>query len=252
MPVSLSPIRFALPVLLVLAGCAAAPTDGSVNDPNEVWNRQVHEFNKDIDTAVLRPLGQAAADLPMEIRMPVVNFAGNAGLPGAVVNGILQADVEGATVNTLRFLVNSTVGVFGLFDPATAIGLTEHETDFGQTLAVWGIPEGAYVEAPFFGPSTQRDSFGRLVDTLINPLDGLVGRPELTGWVLPARIADRLIDRGQLGGTLDSILYDSADSYAQARLIYLQNRRFELGETAADAYLDPYADTYIDPNEALE
>jgi phospholipid-binding lipoprotein MlaA len=238
---------------LTVAGCTPAPQGGGVNDPYEAMNRQIHEFNKDLDQALLRPAGQAAAQLPVEIRQPIINFSDNAGLPGAVVNNLLQADIGGATTNTLRFLINSTVGVFGLLDPAGAIGVAEVDTDFGETLAVWGVPEGAYLELPGLGPSTERDAAGRLVDFLIDPLDGLARDLEATDvarWSTPALVAEQVIERGLFGDTLDSILYESADSYAQTRLIYLQNRRFEVGEAAGDAYVDPYAaDAYIDPYE---
>ncbi len=155
-------------------------------------------------------------------------FSENVGLPGAVLNNLLQGDIEGITRNTLRFVINSTVGVLGLFDPPAHIGIDEVETDFGETLAVWGIPEGAYVELPFLGPSTERDAVGRLVDIVIDPLDG-VGSAPMSDYGTAARVADIVIDRGDFGDTLDSVLYESADSYAQSRLFYLQNRRFELG-----------------------
>lgn len=248
--------------LVALAACTPAPPGGGMNDPFEATNRSVHEFNKDVDRAVLRPAGQAAAALPEAIRIPIVNFSNNADLPGAVLNNVLQGNVGGAVQNTMRFIINSTVGVLGLADPAGAIGLTEVETDFGETLAVWGVPEGAYVELPVLGPSTERDAVGTIVDFVIDPIDGVglnrlghgvMGRYDTTSWV-----AEQIIDRGVFGGTVDSILYESADSYAQTRLLYLQNRRFELGETGGDGYLDPYAggsaadETYIDPYEASQ
>jgi phospholipid-binding lipoprotein MlaA len=236
---------------LALAACSPAPPGGAVNDPYESVNRQIHEFNKDLDTALLRPAGQFAASLPVEIREPVVNFSDNAGLPGAVINNLLQGDIGGAGTNTMRFLINSTVGVFGLLDPAGGLGLDEVDTDFGETLAVWGVPEGAYLELPGLGPSTERDAAGRLVDILIDPLDSVADAWDATdvaGLSTPALVAEQVIDRGMFGDTLDSILYESADSYAQTRLIYLQNRRFDVGQTAGDTYVDPYAaDAYIDP-----
>lgn len=246
--------------LVTISACTAPPPGGGINDPYEPANRAVHEFNKGLDTALLRPAGQVAAQLPEAVRIPVGNFADNVGLPGTVVNNLLQGDIGGAAQNTLRFIVNSTVGVLGLADPAGGIGLTEVETDFGATLAVWGVPEGAYVELPFLGPSTERDAAGEIVDRLIDPLAGLglnaaLGDGAMERYGLAARAGDLVIERGMFGGTLDSVLYDSADSYAQTRLLYLQNRRFELGETGAgvDPYADgaatdPYAaDAFIDP-----
>lgn len=236
-------LLFVLPVLL--AGCSVAPPGAEINDPYEPFNRQVHAFNKTVDQAVLRPLSRGTATVPGGFTQPVVNFSNNAGLPGTVVNNLLQADIGGAATNTLRFIVNTTVGVLGLADPAGAIGLREVETDFGATLAVWGVPEGAYLELPGFGPSTERDAAGRVVDFVLDPLDRLDWVPrEMQEYSFPTKVAEQVIERGALGDTFDEILYESADSYAQARLIYLQNRRFELGQTqpAEDYYFDPYED----------
>lgn len=233
-------------LLLTLAACSAAPAGTGIQDPYEGFNRQVHDFNKGLDEAVLRPLARGAQEAPEFVTRPVANFSRNAGLPGAVVNNLLQGDVGGAAVNTLRFVLNTTVGVLGLADPAGAIGLAEVETDFGETLAVWGVPEGAYLELPGFGPSTARDAAGRAVDFLIDPLDALGEVPDpVRDLAFPAKVAEQVIERGEMAGLLDEILYGSADSYAQARLIYLQNRRFELGEAADDAtvYFDPYAES---------
>lgn len=227
--------------LLGVAACTPVPMDGGINDPYESTNRRVHEFNKGLDQAFLRPAGQVADAAPMEVTQPVSNFADNVGLPGMVLNGFLQGDIGGAATNTMRFLINTTIGVGGLFDPAGGIGLHEDSTDFGETLAVWGVPEGAYVELPVFGPSTERDAVGTLVDFVIDPL-GRVGTPPQVEYGVYGRVADLAIDRGALGAVYDDILYNSADSYAQTRLAYLQNRRFELGEAPpAEADIDPFA-----------
>ena len=226
--------------MALLAGCSVAPEGADFHDPYEATNRQIHAFNKSLDSAFVRPGGQVSVSLPEAISGPVLNFSDNVSLPGMVLNGVLQADVEGVVRNSLRFIINSTVGLGGFFDPAGAIGVTEKTTDFGETLYVWGVPEGAYLELPLLGTSTQRDALGEVADILLNPLD-FVGTPNQLKYGTYARIAEQVIDRGNIGDTIDSVLYESADSYAQARLIYLQNRRFELGQEAVDAYIDPYA-----------
>lgn len=228
-------------VLLSVTGCAAPPPGAALNDPFESTNRRIHDFNVGLDRAVLRPAGQLANKAPEFVTGPVVNFSNNVSLPGMVVNNVLQGDIGGTVTNTMRFLLNSTVGVLGLFDPAGAIGITEEKTDFGETLAVWGVSEGPYVELPLLGPSTARDAVGEIVDFAMNPLDRVGLQPQID-YGTYARVGEVIIDRGAFGDTLDSVLYDSADGYAQARLIYLQNRRFDLGETAADGYIDPYAE----------
>lgn len=242
-----NPIRSlaGMALLVLTAACVAAPEGQDVFDPYEDFNRDVHAFNTALDQAVLRDAGQVAEALPEELTRPVMNFSNNVSLPGMVVNGLLQGDVPGAATNIMRFLINSTVGVLGLADPAGVIGLEEQDTDFGETLAVWGVPEGAYLELPLFGPSTQRDAVGRIVDIALDPLDRL-GVPAFDDYGTATRIAEQVIERGQLGSTLDDILYGSADGYAQARLIFLQNRRFELGQTGAETadtdFVDPFED----------
>lgn len=225
-----------------LMACTAPQPGVEINDPFEETNRQVHSFNKGLDRAVLRPAGQVAAAVPDELTSRVTNFADNVGLPGMVANGLLQGDIGGSATNTMRFLINTTVGIGGLFDPAGAIGLAEETTDFGETLAVWGVPEGAYIELPVLGPSTERDAAGTFVDLIFDPLEKVGTVPQLD-YGTGARVADLAITRGTFMDTFDSVLYESADSYAQARLAYLQNRRFELGQEApAVAEIDPFSD----------
>jgi len=230
---------------IAIAGLVActAPTPGAeFNDPFEETNRVVHNFNKGLDRVALRPAGQIAAATPVEITEPISNFADNVGLPGMVVNGLLQGDIGGMGTNTMRFLINTTVGVGGLFDPAGAIGLTEDTTDFGETLAVWGVSEGAYMELPVFGPSTERDAVGTIVDLLMDPLQSVGTAPQIAAGT-GSRVADIAITRGNFMDTFDSVLYESADSYAQARLAYLQSRRFALGEQPpATTAIDPFSD----------
>lgn len=230
--------------LLTLSACSVAPDGVTVHDPYEGLNRQVHAFNKSVDEQIFGQIssGDGPAIDP-ELTQPVVNFADNVGLPGMVVNGILQGDIGGAGTNAMRFVLNTTVGFLGLFDPAGAIGLAEEETDFGETLAVWGAPEGAYLELPILGPSTERAFAGRIVDILIDPLKS-VGTPIQNEYATIGKIAGRVVKRDQFGDTIDSVLRDSADSYAQQRLIYLQNRRFELGTTPESDSVDPYADLF--------
>ena len=231
----------------VLGACAPAPQEGGINDPYETTNRKVHAFNKSVDENVFGAFGGdgTGAGISPVLTDRVVRFAQNTGGPSLVLNGILQGDVEGASVNTMRFLLNTTVGVLGLFDPAAAIGLPEQDTDFGETLAVWGVPEGAYLELPVLGPSTERRLAGRIIDWVINPLDK-VGTVEQKDYGTIAKIGARVIKAGDASGAIDSVLNDSADSYAALRLIYLQNRRDDLGTTPPEDAVDPYDDLYGD------
>lgn len=236
------PLTFVL-ALGVLAGCAGGAdrdlNDG-ISDPYETGNRKVHRFNRGLDKALVRPAARGYTSvLPDEIEDSVGNFATNLGTPSVAVNSLLQGDLRGTGISVARFLVNSTLGIGGLGDAATDFGIPKHDTDFGETLYKWGVAEGAYVELPALGPSTQRDAAGKVVDLFTNPLSYVVDSPE-SFYGTAASVAARLGDRGRYSDTIDSILYDSADSYAQARLIYLQNRRFELGAEDQSSEIDPF------------
>lgn len=233
----------ALALALALAACGPAPAPQGINDPYEKENRATHAFNVALDRNVVKPLSQGMGTGP--VSRGISNFAGNLGTPRDVVNNLLQVRVGRATHNTLRFAINSTIGLAGLFDPATAMGVGEKKTDFGETLHVWGVPEGAYVEVPFIGPSTQRDALGSVVDLALDPMNYLLPRPESYVGTM-TKLAAKLGDRGRYSATVDSILYESADSYLQARLLYLQNRRYQLGQTSGESasFEDPYEDPY--------
>jgi len=232
---------------LALSGCATADIasrDAGFNDPFEPRNRDVHAFNKGVDRVVLRPASQVYGTVvPGPVRGGIGNFADNLGLPAAVVNNLLQGRIEPAGKNTFRFLVNSTFGLGGFLDPATDMGLTEESTDFGETLHVWGAGEGVYLEMPLRGPTTMRDTVGTVVDVFLDPVGAAIDSPEAQ-YVLGAKALSLVGDRYRYSDTIDSLLYESADSYSQARLLYLQNRRFELGTEAESNSYDPYNDPY--------
>lgn len=233
----------ALVLALSLTACGPGqdrdPADG-INDPYESGNRNVHQFNKGLDRALVRPAARGYTSiLPDEVEDRVSDFARNLGEPSVVVNSLLQGDLRGAGTSTVRFVMNSTLGIFGLIDAASEFGIEAHETDFDETLFTWGVGEGAYVELPALGPSTQRHTAGRVVDLFTNPLSYVVGTPEAY-YGTAASVAARLGDRGRFTDTIDAILYESADSYAQARQIYLQNRRFTLGDEQETVEIDPF------------
>ena len=241
-------MKMSAPILiatLFLGACSPAPQGVSVHDPYEAQNRRTHAFNKSFSDTLSGPAGDPVRAIPPELSARVIDFSDNVSLPGMVVNGVLQGDLDGAISNSVRFLINTTVGILGLFDPADAMGIPEQETDFGETLAVWGLPEGAYLELPLLGPTTERAFFGRIVDALIDPLDA-VGTQEQIDYGTVGKVAGRVIKITQAGDTIDSVLNDSADSYAQLRLIYLQNRRFELGTTPPEDAVDPYDEIFGD------
>lgn len=242
---SLSVPQLAFSLVFGLAACGPAPAPQGINDPYETENRATHAFNVALDRNIIKPMSAGLGSGGGPVSEGIGNFADNLGTPGDVVNNLLQVRVGQATHNTLRFAINSVIGLGGIFDPATAMGVTEKKTDFGETLHVWGVDEGAYVELPLLGPSTQRDALGSVVDLALDPMNYLLPRPESYVGTM-AKLAAKLGDRGRYSATVDSILYDSADSYIQARLLYLQNRRYELGQTSGEfaSFEDPYEDPY--------
>lgn len=233
---------FAVLAAATLAACAptsqAVSPDG-INDPYEIGNRKVHAFNKRLFG---KGNGTYARVVPQEFQMIIHNVADNLSMPQVAVNSLLQGDLNGAGVATYRFAVNSTIGIAGIIDATGEFGGPEHDTDFGETLHVWGVGEGAYLELPVLGPSTQRDTAGRVVDLFTDPLGYALQSPDkyaLTG----IKLAEKLGKGSRRSDTISDLLNDSADSYAQARLIYLQKRRYELGgkADALPVYEDPYA-----------
>lgn len=238
-------------VCLLLAACAGTPGADGINDPYEATNRSVHGFNRGLDRALVGPAAKGfGSAVPQPVQRVVGNVADTLDIPGDVANDLLQFNLGDAAQNTLRLAVNLTMGVAGLFDASTAIGLPGKPTDFGETLHVWGVGEGVYVELPIVGPSTARDAAGTVVDVVLNPVRLALPKKEAMAATV-VKLFARLGDRDRYAETVDSILYESADSYAQARLLYLQNRRFELGQggeaagaAADDDFIDPYEDPY--------
>jgi phospholipid-binding lipoprotein MlaA len=237
-------------MLAVLGACGAAalPGEGVINDPSEDQNRAMFDFNVAVDRAIMRPVSIGAGTiLPEPVRRGIDNIASNLDQPRYVLNNLLQLRFEEALQNTWRFAVNSTIGLGGLLDPASSIGLYEADTNFGETLHVWGAPEGAYVVLPILGPSTSRDTVGYVVDRAMNPVRFFVSTPE-SYYLNAVNIGSAVDTRYRFGATIDELYYESADGYAAARILYLSNRRFELRGEAQDDYFDPYTDAYEDPN----
>ena len=189
--------------------------------------------------AVVSPAADAyGRGVPRPVRSGIANIATNLGTPSMMVNNLLQGDVEGLVVNGLRFVLNSTIGVAGLFDPAKGLGIEEETTDFGETLYKWGVPEGVYVEVPLLGPSTERHLAGRVVDLFTNPLSYVSGAEDGVAIAFGANVLSGVDQRYEYSSTVDSILYESEDSYAAARRLYLDNRRFELGVETSEEEID--------------
>lgn len=252
-------LRRVLRPALALAGfsllLACAQPDQTVTrsdpyDPHEKLNRKVHNFNRGLDRALIRPAGKGYSSvIPDDIETVIGRFAFNLSIPSAVVNNVLKGDMRGAIQDTARFAVNSTVGLGGMFDPASEMSMpAPTDTDFGQVLHAWGVAEGPYAEVPVLGPGTNRAMAGKIVDVFTNPLTYVLPDPEKY-YGTAASLASRLSDRARYSDTIDSVLYESEDSYAATRSLYLQNRRFKISGGRSDAFQDPYDELYGAPGE---
>lgn len=246
------PVAAILCAGLALAGCSAPDPATGFSDPLEPVNRRVHAFNKGVDRVVYDPASTVyGVVVPGVVRDGVNNFSRNLGAPQNIVNSLLQGDINNTLVYTLRFAVNTTYGVLGIFDFASAVGVEPgSDTDFGETLHVWGVGEGVYLAVPFLGPSTARDTAGDVVDFLTDPFAPIVGTG-IEGGFPPgvstgAWVLENADYRYEFSDSIENVLYDSADSYAQSRLIYLENRRFELGSDGDTPYVDPYDDLFAE------
>lgn len=227
-----------------LAGCGQpVGNTADAQDPLEPVNRSVHAFNKGLDRTVLKPTSEAyVAIVPRPLREGVSNGSENLSQPLYFVNHVLQGDIRSAMDTFFRFGMNTVLGVGGIADPATDAGIPERPTDFGETLAVWGIDSGPYVELPVFGPSTARDSVGLVVDFIIDPV-GRTVPGEYRGYLIGADVAALLQTRQDFARVVEALLYESADSYNASRIAYLQNRAAALndGQVIAEDLEDIYA-----------
>ena len=234
--------------LLLTAACASGPADPDalIADPYEETNRDIHAFNKGLDSAILKPLAEGYDLVTPELFQHMIgNGLNHLRMPGIFVNRVLQGDSHEASVAAGRFVVNTVVGAGGLLDPATEFGLPYEPTDFGVTLAAWGADEGVYVEAPFFGPSTTRHLVGRVVNFALDPSILITTGAVEVGTALQIADAARTpVDivntRHENAELIDDILYESEDSYVTARTGYIQNRRRRIAgdETNTEALPD--------------
>jgi len=199
-----------------------APSTGTASDPWEGWNRKVHRFNNAVDRAVARPVARGYTRVvPRPVRTGVGNVFSNLGQPVSALNALLQGKPKQAGQSLARFVLNLTLGIGGLFDPASDANIPRGREDFGQTLAVWGWKQSRYFELPFFGPATVRDSFGLGGDLAASPLRRIDDRPVrygLAGLSLVEARAQLL--------TTDHLREGVPDDYALVRDAWLQRRHY--------------------------
>jgi phospholipid-binding lipoprotein MlaA len=216
-----APLLSGLALLLLLSGCAST---NNPRDPLEPLNRAIYQANDALDKVIMKPVATAYKTvLPQFVRTGVTNFFSNLYDILTALNNLLQGKFGDALSDTGRIAVNSTVGVLGLIDVGTEIGLEKHKEDFGQTLGRWGVADGPYLQVPLFGPSSFRDAVGTFVDFKVDPIK----------WIWRDHIATRNSVWGLYMINLRANLLDSTkildeaalDPYEFQRDAYLQRRR---------------------------
>jgi phospholipid-binding lipoprotein MlaA len=225
----------------VLSACVTLPPNSprSPQDPWESWNRGVYKFNDKLDRAIFKPVAKGYVRVvPHPIRTGVSNFFSNLDMPTVLINDALQAKFKAAGTDLGRLLLNTTVGIGGILDPASSAGLDRNHEDFGLTLGHWGVHAGPFVELPLLGPSDCRDAPARVVDNYTNPRQYINNTYVRYGLWLPA-----LIDVRAALLPLDETIQHAFDPYAFVRDAYLSRRAYQItGKSPDEQLIDPDAD----------
>jgi phospholipid-binding lipoprotein MlaA len=210
---------------LLLSGCATIPSGkADPRDPWEGFNRASYKFNDALDRAIAKPVAKGYKKVtPRVVRTGVSNFFSNLGSITTVFNDVLQGKMKQAGQDSGRFLLNSTLGLAGLFDPASAAGIERNDEDFGQTLGKWGVKSGPYLMLPILGPSTVRDTVGRLPDQFTSPVNYL--QDDSTRYIIDGV---GFVDMRASLLDLDAQIEKSYDKYAFIRNAWLQRREYKV------------------------
>lgn len=234
--------------LAFLQGCASTPkkddSDYDPVDPHEKFNRASYDFTDKIDREIFVPVVNAYIDyVPDEAQRSIGNFYDNLSYPNVALNSFLQGKVKQGAEDTLRFAVNSTIGMFGLFDMATHMGLKKNDEDFGQTLGVWGVTPGSYLFIPLIGPSNQRDVTNIPVGLFTNVLF-YAGLAVGTYFAAPLTILGAIDKRARLVGPMRIRDEAAIDPYLFVREASLQQREYLIydGNPPLDLYHEPFQD----------
>lgn len=224
--------------LTALAGCATKPPASQpealqeyeqTNDPLQPMNRVFYKINEGFDTVLLRPAAVVYVHVvPAPLRTGIHNMLSNLDTPVQLGNDMLEGKPRRAGDTTMRFVINTTVGLLGFFDPASKWGYPNHDADFGMTLASWGVPEGPFLFLPVLGPSDPRDAFGFGVDMEADPFAWFGQGAGVTAarW---SRFGLTAVDqRSRVLGDISSIKKTALDPYATFRSLYRQHRHSQI------------------------
>jgi phospholipid-binding lipoprotein MlaA len=215
-------------------------------DPWEGMNRGTFVFNQLFDKYVLSPLAKGYRFVfPGEIRTGVRNFFSNLKEPWTTINSALQGDLKNTGNSLVRFCLNTTVGLLGIFDVASSVGFEKQKEDFGQTLAVYGVNTGPYLVLPFLGPSTVRDAVGKVAGVVGDPVTLALNREGKDDWLWIGTIAKGIDFREQNLEKIDNLQATSVDFYATVRSLYLERRNRMIRNESSDQQ-DPFQEFDLD------
>lgn len=223
-----------LACLCLLCFTQVSLAEETEKDPWESFNRSIYTFNSVLDGYILKPVAKGyRAVTPDFLEDGIENFFSNASEILTILNDLLQGKFAQGGQDTLRFIVNSTVGIGGFIDIGSRIGLDKHKEDFGQTLAVWGVSDGPFVVLPFLGPRTLRDSFTYIPDSAMSLINTVEDEPTRLGLTAASFISLR-------ASLLDAETLAAGDKYTFIRDAYLQNRTFMIndGEVSEEELFD--------------
>ncbi len=230
------PVISALAVSVMLGACSTPSADSlAQNDPWEKTNRDIFDFDVRVDHAVARPIAKGYRTVvPEPVRDGIHNALTNLNSPVVLANDVLQGDGDKAANTAGRIVINSTVGIGGLIDVASRIGIPGHDNDFGITLGKNGVAEGSYLVLPFAGPKPPRDLLGTVVDQAFDPLTYVQFHGKDTWMVVKFGVA--IVDsRTSQLDAIESIERSSIDFYATTRNLYRQSRNAQINEGRAGA-----------------
>ena len=232
-------LKIILPAFLIIS--FTAPNAKAANECFEGVSRSIFKFNMAFDKTVLKPIAKGYNKLPDPIKNGTSNFTSNVATLLSIPNSLLQGNMNQVGHSTGSFLINSTVGVLGILNPAEKMGLKPHEEDVGQTLGTYGVGPGCYLVLPILGPSTVRDSFGLIADTFVDPFAHVTIREnELLG------ISGNDIDYFSVKGVtavdfradnnrnFESLEKNSLDLYSSFKSVYLQSRENKIRNSIED------------------
>lgn len=237
---------YTLFILAFLVGCTSAPQkDIEKRDPFEPFNRKMFEFNRVVDGLILEPFANVyKMSVNEDVQRSILCFLYNLKEPITLTNDFLQAKKDRGFETFCRFMINTTFGLFGLFDVAEKLGLPRHVEDFGQTLRVWGVPSGPYLVLPLIGSTTPTDLMGRSVDFYLSLYNYYMVHYNKRQYIYVKLAGETLVKRALYADDIKNFRENSIDFYAAVRSFYLQNQQAQIDDLTERENTAPSSDSF--------